>query len=144
MASISGENMIPQGSINKQKLTNAPNLISRSEPSATKVIMVDDKMRNDVSILFGVMGASVTPKQNFPINKRNMKSPAMSPPRKDPIPNQDINRLTTIKYQSFSPHLAKFPPRFELLINYAHDTNSTEDDCNDSTDTSRNEKEYYV
>ena len=65
MASISGENMIPQGSINKQELTNAPNFISRSEPSATKVIMVDDKMRNDVSILFGVMGASVTQEQNF-------------------------------------------------------------------------------
>ena len=101
-------------------------------------------MRTDISILSGGIGASVPPVKRIPINKSNMKSPAMSPPRKDLIPNQDINRLITKKYQSFSPHLANFPPRFKTLINDAHGTNSTEDYHNDSTNTSRNQKEDSV
>ena len=69
-----------------------------------------------------------------------MKSPAMSSPRTYPIPNQNINILITEKYQSLPPYLSKFPPGFRSLLNYAHGPNSTEDDRNDSTDTSRNEK----
>ena len=69
-----------------------------------------------------------------------MKSPAMLPPRMDPIPNQDINILITKKYQSLPPHLEKYPPGFKSLLNHAHDHNSLEDDNNDSTDTSRNDK----
>ena len=57
--------------------------------------MVEDKMQTYVSILSGVTGASVTPDKRIPRKKRNMKSPVMSPPRKYPIPNQDINRFTT-------------------------------------------------
>ena len=57
----------------------------------------------------------------------------MTPSRKDPIPNQDINRLITKKYQSLPPHLAKFPPVFKYLIYGANDPNSTEDYRNDST-----------
>ena len=49
----------------------------------------------------------------------------MTPSRKDPIPNQDINRLITKKYQSLPPHLAKFPPVFKYLIYGANDPNST-------------------
>ena len=55
-------------------------------------------------------------------------------PRKDPIPNQDINRLSTKKYQSLPPQLAKFPPGFKSLIS------KSEDDRNDYTDTSRTDK----
>ena len=73
-----------------------------------------------------------------------MKSPAMSPPRKDPIPNQYINRLITEKDHFFPKHLAKIPPGFKSLLNDAHDPNSTEDNLNDSTYTSRNEKEDSV
>ena len=40
-------------------------------------------------------GASVTPETCIPRKKRNMKSPAMSPPRKYLIPNQDINIIFT-------------------------------------------------
>ena len=69
-----------------------------------------------------------------------MKSPAMLPPRMDPIPNQDINILITKKYQSLPPHLAKYPPGFKLLINDAHDPNSTEYDRKYSIDNLRNEK----
>ena len=39
-----------------------------------------------------------------------MKSLAMSPQIKDPIPNQNINMLGTKNYQSLPPHLAKFRP----------------------------------
>ena len=62
----------------------------------------------------------------------------MSPHRKNPIPDQDINRIITEKYQTFPPHLVKFPPRLKSLLNYAHDLNSTEDYCNDYIYTSRN------
>ena len=103
--------------------------------------MVNAKMRTDVSILYGGTGASVTPEKRIPGKQRNMKSPAILPPRKDPITNQDINRLITEKYQILPPHLAKYPPGFKVLINYAPDPNSTEGDCNDSINTSRNEKE---
>ena len=37
--------------------------------------------------------ASVTPEKRIPKNKYIYKSLAMSPPRKDPIPNQDKNTL---------------------------------------------------
>ena len=69
-----------------------------------------------------------------------MKSPAMSPPREDTIPNQDIKIIITEKYQSLPLHLAKLPPRFKSFINEAHNHNSTEDYSNDSKYTSRNDK----
>ena len=91
-------------------------------------------MKTDVSTFYGGTGASVTPEKRIPGNKRNIKSPAMSPPRKYPIPNQDINRLITKKYANLSPIKAKYPSRFKPLFNDAHDLNSTEDNPNDSTD----------
>ena len=39
-----------------------------------------------------------------------MKSLAISLPRKDPIPNQDINRLRTKKDQSLPPQPDKYFP----------------------------------
>ena len=57
--------MIPKEYMNQQKVTNATNLIGQSEPSATKLIIVHDKMRFAVSILSGRMGASVTPEKLF-------------------------------------------------------------------------------
>ena len=42
-----------------------------------------------------------------------MKSLEMSPPRKDPIPNQDINMSGTEKYQSLPPQLARFRPGYK-------------------------------
>ena len=63
-----------------------------------------------------------------------MKSPAMLPPRKDPITNQYINQLVTKKYQSLPPQLPKFPPVLKSILN------KVEDDFNDSTDNSRTEK----
>ena len=73
-----------------------------------------------------------------------MKSPAMYPPIKDPIPNQDINRLTTKKDPSLSPNFAKYLPVHESLLNDSHDPNSTEYDRNDCTDNPRNKNEDTI
>ena len=125
-------------------MTNAPNLISQSEPPAPKVIMVDNIIRTDVSLLSVGTGANVSPEKRIPRRERNMKPPAMLPPRKYMIPNQDNNRLITKKYQSFLPYLETFPCEFKSIINEAHDHNSTEDDRNDSTNNSSNDKEDSV
>ena len=55
-----------------------------------------DKILTDLSINSGLTVetiASVTQETHIKIKKRNMKSLATSPPRKDPIPNQDKNTL---------------------------------------------------
>ena len=62
----------------------------------------------------------------------------MSPPRKDLIPNQDINRLGNEKDQSLPPQLAKYFSGYKSLIHKAKDNH------NDSTDTSRTDKEDYI
>ena len=58
----------------------------------------------------------------------------MSPPRKDSIPNQDINRLITEQFPSIPPIISKYPPGYKSLFNDAHDPNSTEDEPNYSID----------
>ena len=54
-------------------MTNAQNLSSPSESPAPKEIMVDNKMRTDVSFLSIVTGASVTPETRSPRKKNNLK-----------------------------------------------------------------------
>ena len=49
-------------------------------------------IRTNLSVFNGATGATgaiITPEKIIPRKKRNIKSLAMSPPRKDPIPNQD-------------------------------------------------------
>ena len=57
--------------------------------------------------------------------KSNMKSPAMSPPKKDPIPYEDINILITKQDPSLPPIMEKYPPVYKPLFNDKHDSNST-------------------
>ena len=99
--------------------------------------MLDSKTRTGVSIFFLGTGASVTPGKRNP-RRKNIKSLAMLPPRKDQITNQYINMLGTGKDQSLPPQLAKFCPGYKSIKNKA------EDGRNDSTDTSLNDKEDYV
>ena len=47
----------------------------------------------------------------------------MSPPRKDPIPNQDKNNLGLQKYQCLPSHVPPFYFGFKSLINKANDDN---------------------
>ena len=82
-------------------------------------------MWTDVSIFSGVKGASVTPEKRIHRNKRNMKSPAIYPPRTNTITNQYINRLITEQYPSRPPIILKNPPEFQQLFNDKHDPNST-------------------
>ena len=47
-------------------------------------------MRTDVSVLSTVTtGSTITPENHIPIKKRNIKPLSTSPPRTDPITNQD-------------------------------------------------------
>ena len=70
-------------------------------------------MQTDVSIFSGGTVASVTQEERIPINKINMKPPAMSPPIKDPITYQYINKLITEKDPSLPPHLSKYSPGYK-------------------------------
>ena len=72
-------------------MNNTSNLIIQLEPSLPIEIFLESKIPTGVSLLSRT-GASVTPEIRIPI-KKYIKSPAMSPPRKYPIPNQDSNIL---------------------------------------------------
>ena len=87
-------------------------MITQSEAPAPELLVMD-KLRTDLYVNYGLTGvtrASVKPKKRIPIRKRNKKSLAMSPLRKDPIPNQDKNTLGLQKYQCLSPHVPPFTP----------------------------------
>ena len=91
MAPICSEITLPKEYIKTKKETNGPNLITQSEAPAPEVI-VGGKFRTDLSVnclLTGETRASVTPEKRIPRKKINITSLATSPPRKDPIPNQD-------------------------------------------------------
>ena len=60
MAPISDKYKIPKEYINTLKVTNTPNLISQLDPSAPKEIIVESKIRTDVSLLSEGTGG-VTP-----------------------------------------------------------------------------------
>ena len=45
-----------------------------------------------------------------------MESPAMYPPRQDPITNQDINRLITQQDPNLSQIKTKYPPELKTII----------------------------
>ena len=49
----------------------------------------------------------------------------MSPPRIDPISNQDSNRITNKQDPILPPLLAKYPTGYKPLFNYTHNTNKT-------------------
>ena len=59
----------------------------------------------------------------------------MSPPRNDPIPNQDKNNLGLQKYQCLPSHVPPFPSVIQSLRNEANDNNP------ETTDTSRIDKD---
>ena len=101
-------------------------------------------MPTDVSILSVGMGANVTPERHISRKEGDMKSPATSSTRKDPIPNQDINRLMTRQDPSISPIIAKYPTGYKPLFIDTHDPNSTEDDPDNYIDNSRNENNDSV
>ena len=66
----------------------------------------------------------------------NIKSLSISPPRKDPIPNQDSTRIITQQYPNLPPHLAKGPTGHKSFIDDTHFSNPTENEHTDITDNS--------
>ena len=61
--------MIPKYSINTKKMTNIPNLISQSEPSAPKKIMVEEKIQTYSYIFCKGTRASVPTEKRIQIEK---------------------------------------------------------------------------
>ena len=49
----------------------------------------------------------------------------MYPPRKDPIPNQDSNRITNKQYPILTPLFAKHLTGYKTLFNDTHDPDKT-------------------
>ena len=72
------------------------------------------------------------------------KSPAMLPPRKDPIPNQDSNIIINQQYPIIPPLLEKYPTGYKPLFDESNYPNKTEDGLNDSTDNSRSDIDDYL
>ena len=70
--------------------------------------MVNTKIKTDVYYLSVGTRANVTPVKRIPRKKNNMKSLAMYPPRKDPIPNQYINILGAEADKSLPPQYASW------------------------------------
>ena len=61
------------------------------------------------------------------------KSPAMSPPRKATIINQDSNKIINREDPILQSILEKYPTGYKPLFNDTHYSNKTEDGLNDST-----------
>ena len=73
-----------------------------------------------------------------------MKSPEISPPRKDPIPNQDSTRIITQQDPKLPPNLSKGPTGHKPFINDTHYSNPIENEHTDTADNSRTDNEYSV
>ena len=71
--------------------------------------------------------------------KGNTKSPEISPPRKDPILNQDSNIITTKKIQKCHHIYKKGHIGQKAFIGNTYYSNLTENEHNNSTDNSRTE-----
>ena len=100
MAPICGEITLTKESIKKKRVTNVPKLSTQSEAPAPEAIVVE-KISTDLSNNSGLTGETrviVMPEKWIPRKKINIKSLAMSPPIKGPIPNQDKNNLGIQKY----------------------------------------------
>ena len=81
MAPINEKYKTTKESIKTHKLANTSILISKLETSAPKEIFLEYKILSDFSLLSGTV-VSVTPERQIPRQKRNIKSPAISPPKK--------------------------------------------------------------
>ena len=85
-----------------------------------------EKLRTDPSVNSGLTGetrASLTLEKRIPRKKINIKSLAMYPQRKYPIPNQDKNTLGLQKYKCLPPQVPPFSSGFKSLRNDANDDN---------------------
>ena len=102
-----------------KNVTNGPKLITQPEAPASEEIVVE-KLQTDLFLFPRAMGetnsgltgetrASVTPGKRIPKKVKKKQSPAMSTPRKVPIPNQDLKTLRLQKYQCLTPNVPTFP-----------------------------------
>ena len=68
----------------------------------------------------------------------------MSPPRKNPITNQDSTRIITQQDPILPPTLPKGPTGYKPFFDDTHLSNKTKDMNNDSTYNSHTANEYSV
>ena len=70
----------------------------------------------------------------------------MSPPRKDPIPNQDKNNLGLQKYQWIPSHITPFSSGIKSLRNEENYDNpeTTNTSSTDKYDTSHTNRDDYI
>ena len=73
-----------------------------------------------------------------------MKSPAMLPPRKDPITNQNITIIITQQDPILPTSFSKVPTVHKKIIDDINFSNHTESEHNDSTYNSRTYNEDAV
>ena len=100
------------------------------------------KISTGVILLSGI-GEIVTPERRTP-RKSNIKLPSILSPRKYSIPNQDSKRIIAQQDPNLPPNLTKRPTVHKLFIADTKISNTTENEHNDSTDTSRTDNEYYM
>ena len=103
--------------------SNISTLISQLELPAPQEILLVSKIPTDVSLLSGT-GDSVTTERRIP-RKSNTKPPSMSPPRKDPITNQDSTKIITQQYPILTPLLLRWPTEYKPFIDDTHFKNET-------------------
>ena len=87
---------------------------------------------------------AMSPPRKYPIPNQDSKSPEILPPRKDPILNQDSNRIIKEEDKIIPPLLEKYTIGYKPLFNDAHYQNKTEDEINDSTYNSCIEIDDYL
>ena len=76
--------------------------------------------------------------------KKSLKSPAILPPRKYPIQNQDSNIIIIQQDVNLPPHLSKGPTRHKPFIDYTHFSNHVESKHTYTTYNLRTDRKYYV
>ena len=88
----------------------------------------------------------LTPEKLIPRNKRNIKSLATFPPRKDTITDQDKNTLEIQKYQCLPQHVSPFTPGFKSLRNEVSydNTETTDTPRTGQDDTPRTNRYDYI
>ena len=75
----------------------------------------------------------MSPPVKDPIPNQDSKSPAISPSRKYMIKNQYINRIINQRYPILPSLLEKYPTGYKSLFNDTHYPHKTDDDLNGST-----------
>ena len=99
-------------------MTNTPTYISQLELSAPNEVFFNPKYQ--LVFLFCMEQELVLLQKDGFQEKRNIKSPVISPLRKNPIPNQDSTIIITQQDPIIPPLLANWYTGYKSFFNYTH------------------------